>query len=104
EQSGSPETPGQAYIAARAFAQGPQGAPMAVFRAAFFQPYTAKAHEVPEAARCRIPGVLKEGRQPRRQDFRKSFLSRRVEGAGQQKRAGVVVYAVAMRPVRHGMN
>src|SRR6185437_687435 len=102
--SGSPETPGQANIAARAFAQGPQSAPMAVFRAAFLQPHTAKAHEVPEAPGCRVPGVLKDGRQPRRQNLRKSSLPRRVESTGRHVPGGIRLYAVAMRPVRHGMN
>src|SRR5579872_5970055 len=76
---------------------------MAVFRAALFQPDTAKAHEIAEAPRCRIPGMLDEGDEPRRQHFAKRLFAGGIEGAGQQKRASIVVYAIAVRPVRNGM-
>src|SRR4029077_17753952 len=61
KQAGGPFTPGRAAVLLRAFAQSPQCASMAVLRTALFQPDTPETHEIPEAPRRRVPGVLKEG-------------------------------------------
>src|SRR5579859_5566970 len=77
---------------------------MTVFRATLFLPDTAKAHEVPEPAGRRIPGVLDIGSYTRCQWIKKGFLAGCIESAGQQKRPRIIIDAIAVRAVRNGMD
>ena len=64
-----------------------------------FEPAPVEAHEVAEPPGVRIPRVLDEGGEARRQHFSQRLLTRLVERAGQQQRARIVVDAVAVRPI-----
>ena len=48
--------------------------------------------------------MLDKGRKSRGQRFGQAVLARIVERTGQQQRAGVVVEAIAVRTVGHGMD
>ena len=51
-----------------------------------------------------VPGVLHEGSETRGERLRKKPFAGLVEGNRQEKRAGIVVEAIAMRAIRHGMD
>ena len=55
-----------------------------------------EAHEVAKSLGVGIPRMLHESRKAGGQDVRQRLFARRVEGAGQQQRAGIVVDAIAV--------
>ena len=97
EQRRRPSAPGGAGVPARALTQRPQGPPMAVLGALFFEPGPVVAHEVAKPAGIRIPRMLDKGGKAGRQDFGQRLLARLIECAGQQQRARIVVDAIAMQ-------
>ena len=104
EQAGGPAPTGLVRIAARAYAQGPECPPVAVLRAAIFQPAAIEAHEVAKPPGIRVPGVLHERREPGRQGLGQVLLAGTVERTGQQQRPGIVVDAIAVNAIGHGMD
>ena len=104
EQRGSPPAPRRTCVSARRLTQCPKRSPVTVFGPAVFEPGAVEAHEVAKPPGVGIPGMLHESRKSRRQDFRQGLLARIVEGAGQQQRASIVVYAVSMRTIRHRLH
>src|SRR6185436_6200581 len=76
---------------------------MGVLRAGLLEPVAIEAHEVTKAARVRIPRVLHERCEPHGQCFGQARLAGRIESAGYEQRAGVVVDAIAVGAIRYGV-
>src|SRR6185312_15887643 len=102
EQCGGPTAPRRCGIAPRAFAQRPERPPVAVLRAAVFQPNAIKAHEITKSPRFRVPGMLDKGRQARSKYFGHAPLARLVERTSEDQGPGVIVDAITMGTIRHG--
>ena len=92
------------WVAARAFAQRPERRPWLSSDPTSSSQRRSKLMKLRKRLRLRIPGVLDEGREAGGQRFGQRLLAGRVERAGQQQRAGVVVDAIAMGPIRNGVD
>src|ERR1700741_2328823 len=76
---------------------------MAVFGAELLAPATIEPHEVAEAALIRVPAVLDEGGIYRLPAIA-HFLVQPLNPGHEHQRARIVVDAIAMMPVGHGID
>src|SRR6185436_2857273 len=90
EERSSPSAARWIDVVARTFAQCPKRPPVAILRARGFQPSAVVAHEIAEATRVRIPGVLDEGRKACRERFGQARFARAGKCAGEQQGASVI--------------
>src|SRR6202158_5624407 len=76
---------------------------MAVFRASLLEPSAVIAHEIPEPPDGRVPGVLDESREARRDRLGHLRDARGRKEVREQQCPGVVVDTVAVGAIRYRM-
>ena len=77
---------------------------MTVLGADVFEPAPVEAHEIAKPFAISIPRMLNEGREAHAQSFGHGLFARRVERAGHQQGASVVVDTIAVQTIGHGMD